>query len=251
MTTEEEGEPGGERVHIQASLDGCLNVGNAVGHGEGDLLDRGATGFPHVVTTDADGIPLRKVILTEAEDISYDSHGFPGRKDVGSPSHVFLEDLVLGSPPDGLRLYPLLFGHGDIHGQEDGRRCIDGHRSGDPVQGNTVKDGLHVRQGVDGYTNFSHLSRAQGMIGIVADLGWKVEGHAETRLAMIQEISVALVGLLRSGKAGVLPHGPEPAPIHGRLYSPCKGIFTRKAQLFGIIEPLQVQGGVDTVQFDF
>ncbi len=229
MTAEEEGEPGGEGVHIHSRLDGCLNVGNAIGHGEGDLLDRGATGLPHMVAADADGVPLGNVIFAEGEDIRYDSHGFLGGKDIGSPSHVFLEDLVLGSPPDGLQFYPLFFSHGDIHGQEDGRRRIDGHRSGDPVQGNAVKHGLHVHQGVDSYTYFSYLSRAQGMIGIVADLGWKVEGHTETRLTMIQEISVALVGLLRSGKAGVLPHGPEPAPIHGRLYSPCKGVFTRKA----------------------
>ena len=112
--------------------------------------------------------------------------------------------------------------------------------SGDPVEGDFLKDGLHVRQGIDGYANLSHFTRAQGMIGIVTDLGRKVEGHAEARLAVIQEISVALVGLLRSGKAGVLSHGPESAPVHGWLYPPRKGIFARESQFFGVIECFQV-----------
>ena len=55
---EEEGEPRPEFIHLHARLDGRLDVGDAVGQGEGDLLHRGGAGLPDVVAADADGVPL-------------------------------------------------------------------------------------------------------------------------------------------------------------------------------------------------
>ena len=229
MTAEEEGEPRSEGVHIHSGLNGCLNVGDAVGQGEGDLLDGGATSFPHMVATDADGIPMGEVIFAEGEDIRYDPHGFLGREDIGSPGHVFLEDLVLRRTPEGLGFHTLLFGHGDIHGQKDGCRGIDSHGRGDPVQGDFLENGLHIRQGINGYANLSHFTYAQGMIGIVPDLGGEVEGHTEARLTVVHEISVPLVGLLRRPETGQLPECPAASPVHRGVNSANKRFLTRQS----------------------
>nr|WP_297805735.1 hypothetical protein [Tepidiforma sp.] len=59
---EEEAEAAGEVVDVEAGADGRLDVGDAVGEGEGDLLGGGAAGLAHVVAGDGDGVPLRHVV---------------------------------------------------------------------------------------------------------------------------------------------------------------------------------------------
>ena len=50
-------------------------------------------------------------------------------------------------------------------------------------------------------------------------------------LPLLQQISVAPVGFLGGGEAGVLAHGPEPAPVHGGLDPAGEGIFPGKVQI--------------------
>ena len=57
MGVEEEGELRGEVVDEQAGLEGGLDVGDAVGEGEGDFLDGGGAGLADVVAADGDGVP--------------------------------------------------------------------------------------------------------------------------------------------------------------------------------------------------
>ena len=67
---EEEGEPRREAVDVEPGVDGGLDVGDAVGEGEGDLLRGGRAGLAHVVAGDGDGVPLGDVLSLAQANMS-------------------------------------------------------------------------------------------------------------------------------------------------------------------------------------
>src|SRR6187455_255605 len=69
------------------------------------------------------------------------------------------------------------------------------------------------------------------MVRVVAHLGRQVEGHAQPRHAVRQQMPVPLIRLAGRPEAGVLPHRPEPAPVHRRLDTPGERKFTRTAEV--------------------
>ena len=82
--------------------------------------------------------------------------------DVSAASHILLQDVVLDGPGYFVGGNPLFFGHGDIHGEEDGGGGVDGHGSGDLVERNAVEEDLHVGQRVDGNAHLPHFPLAHG-----------------------------------------------------------------------------------------
>ena len=52
------------------------------------------------------------------------------------------------------------------------------------------------------------------VIGVEAHQRRQIERHRQPGLALLQQIPIAAVGLLRRGEAGELPHGPQLAAIH-------------------------------------
>ena len=148
-------------------------------------------------------------------------------------------ELVQGDAP--------FFGHGQVHGQNDGRRGVDGHGNRHLVQRDFGEQELHVGQGVDGHADLAHLAFAQGVVRIQADLGGQVEGHAQAGLPLLQQVAVAAVGFLGRAEAGVLAHGPELAAVHGRLHAAGVGVSAGIAQVFFIVEPLHVLGIVEAL----
>src|SRR6266545_4294913 len=67
---------------------------------------------------------------------------------------------------------------------------------------------------IDGDTRLADLTLGAGMVGVVAYLCEGVGGHREPGLAMVEEVAEPLVCLIGRGHPGVLPHGPQPAPVH-------------------------------------
>ena len=63
------------------------------------------------------------------------------------------------------------------------------------------------------------------MVGVQADLRWKIEGYGEAGLAFAEEVAVALVGFDGGAEAGVLAHGPEAAAVHGGVDAAGVGEF--------------------------
>ena len=80
------------------------------------------------------------------------------------------------------------------------------------------------------------------MIGIVANLCGKVEGHAQSCLSLLQKKFVALIRLLSRSKSCVLSHGPETASVHRGLNTPGEGMFAGKSQVLTIVYVLCFQG---------
>src|SRR5690606_5701046 len=72
--------------------------------------------------------------------------------------------------------------------------------------------------------------------------------HAETRGALLQQVAVPPVGLLGGAEAGVLAHGPQPAPVHGGIHTPGEGVLPREAVPF--LDASCVVSGVQWLDVD-
>ena len=154
-------------------------------------------------------------------------------------------------------LIPCFLGHRDIHGQKDRRRGVDGHGGADLVEGDPFEEELHIGQGIDGHAHFAHFALRQGMIGIISDLGGQIEGDRKPGLPLFQKEFIPPVGLFRRGKPGILAHGPDPPPVHGRLDAARKRVFPGKTLVFEIIRRGNLCRGVENLNihsrgaFDF
>ncbi len=115
MRIEEEREARRKVIHIQPGIDRRLDVGNAVRQREGNFLYSRAPGLPDMVAADADGIPPGHLICRKAEGIGDQAHGGPRRKDIGTPGHVFLQNVVLNRAPELRRRHALRLRDGDVH----------------------------------------------------------------------------------------------------------------------------------------
>ncbi len=99
MSVEEEREAWREGVHFQPSLQAPAHVLEAVGQGEGELLTRCGPGFPNVVSTDADGVPLWQVLRPILDGVHHKLHVGLWWEDPLLLGLVLLQDVVLNGPP--------------------------------------------------------------------------------------------------------------------------------------------------------
>ena len=204
---------------------------DAVRQREGQLLHRRRARLPDVVAGDGDSVPARQPLPAVGEDVGHDAHGGTRREDVRTAGHVLFEDVVLDGPPQLPGVGALLLGHQLVEQQENRRRGVDGHGRRDLGQRDTGEQSLHVAQGVDGHPHLAHLALHQGVVGVVAHLGGKIERHREPGLAAAQQVAVPGVRFLRRGEPGILPHGPEAAAMHRGVDTAGEGEPTRRAQL--------------------
>ncbi len=106
------------------------------------------------------------------------------------------------------------------------------------LSGNLVEERFHVGERTDRHAAFADFALGQGMIGVVAHQGRKVESHGEPGLALRQQVTEARVGVLRRAEAGKLAHRPKPAAKHCRVDSARVGRRAGIAQV-----PLRVPAG--------
>ena len=184
-----------------------------------------------MVAGDGDGVPAGDALRAEAEDIGDEPHAGRGRIDPRPACDVLLEDVVLNGAAELLEGHPLLLAHGDVEAEEDGGGAVDGHGGGDAVEGDLLEQRAHVVDRIDGDTDLSDLAHGHGVVGVVADLGGQVEGDGEAGLALVEEVAVALVGLLGGAEAGILAHGPEAPAVHRGLDATGEGILAGEAEV--------------------
>ena len=228
---EKEAEPSGEGIDIEAGRDGGIDVGDAVREREGDLLGRGAARFAHVVAGDGDGVPAGDALRAETEDVRDQPHAGRGRIDPRPAGDVLLENVVLDGAAELLEGHALLLAHGDVEAEEDGSGAVDGHGGGDAVEGNLLEQRAHVVDRVDGDADLADLAHGHGVVGVVADLGGEVEGDGEAGLALVKEVTVALVRFFGGAEAGVLAHGPETPAVHRGLDAAGEGVLAGEAEV--------------------
>jgi len=143
-----------------------------------------------------------------------------------------------------------LVGRGHVHREQDRRGGVDGHRRGDLTQGQVVEQHIHVLDGTDGHAHPADLPGGERRIRVVAHLRGQVEGDRQPRLALLEQVAEALVGLARGREAGVLTHGPQPAAVHRRLDTTRIGVLTGEAEGLVGRQIGRVGGVVDVSDLD-
>ena len=104
------------------------------------------------------------------------------------------------------------------------------------AQRDAAEQNLHVFERRDGRAALAHFAFRQRVVGIVAHQRRQIEGHREAGLALLQQIVIAAVGLLRRGESGELPHGPQPPAVHGLVDAARVRKLARRSQIAARIE---------------
>ena len=94
---------------------------------------------------------------------------------------------------------------------------------------------LHVFERRDRHADFADLALGHWMVRVVAHLRGQVERHRQARLATLQQVAIARVGLLGRGVAGVLAHGPQTASVRRRLDAARERIFAGVTQTLALV----------------
>ena len=92
---EEERETRREDVDLEAGGDRRLDVGDAVGEREPELLRRARAGLADVVAGDRDRVEARQPLVAVAEEVDRQAHRRARREDVVAARGVLLEHVVL------------------------------------------------------------------------------------------------------------------------------------------------------------
>ena len=146
MGVEEERQALRERVEVQSPLLPELNVAEAVGQRERQLLLGGGSGLADVVAGDADGMELRDLLRAELDQVADQPEVRPGREDPFLLGDVLLQDVGLERPVQVAPRHPLPLRRRQEEGEEDGGGATDRHGRGDLIQGDPLEQGLEVGQ---------------------------------------------------------------------------------------------------------
>src|SRR6185503_9958627 len=88
---------------------------------------------------------------------------------------------------------------------------------------NPVEQALHVSERRNRNTGSSYFAGSQRMVGIHSHLRGEIESYRQPGGSLRKQIAVAAVALLGGAEAGILPHGPEAAPVHVRVNAAGEG----------------------------
>ena len=172
---EEERQPPGELVDVEARGDAVFHIFHAVGDGEGELLHLRRTGFLHVIAGDRDAVELGHLAAGIAENVRDDPHRGLRWVDVRIADHELLEDVVLDGPIEQLALDPLLLARDDEEGEDRDHRAVHGHADRHLVERNAVEQDLHVLDRVDSHARLADIAGDARMIAVIAAVGGEVE----------------------------------------------------------------------------
>ena len=131
-------------------------------------------------------------------------------------------------PDSSLGGHALAPRHRHVEREQDGRRGVDRHRGGHPVERDALEQVLHVLDRARSPRPPCRPRPARDRrVGVVAHLGRQVEGHRQPGLALVEQEPVALVRLGGRAEAGVLAHRPAAAAVHGRVHAARERILAR------------------------
>ena len=198
---------------------------------EGDLLRRRRPGLRHVVAGDGDRVPSRHLLAAVREDVGDQPQRLLRRVDVGAAGDVLLEHVVLDGAGELLAADALALADELVEQHQQRRRGVDRHRGRHLVERDAVEQHPHVLDRVDRDADLADLAVCDRRVGVVAHLGRQVERHRQAGGASLDQLVVALVGLLGRAEAGVLPHRPRPAGVHRLVDAAGVGKGTRVTEL--------------------
>ena len=249
VSVPEEGQTTCEFIDLHASFQSCFDVCDTISDGECDFLSSGGACFTDMVAGNGDGVPLRYVCGAVFEDIGDQTHGRFNRENVGAASCVFFQDIVLDGAAKSSCRNALFFSYSDVHSQQYGSRCVDGHGSGNFAEVDAVEQSFHIVEGVDSNAYFTNFASGHFVVGVIADLGWQVECAGQAGAAVSDQVFVTFVGFFSGGESSIHTHGPEFATVHGRLYATGVWIFARESEVSFIVETFEIEWGVQVLVF--
>ena len=204
---------GAKSSTFEPARDAALDVGEAVGEGERELLRRRRTRLANVVARDRDRIPAWRMHGAPLETVDDESQRRLDRIDPRVLGHVLLQDVVLDRSLKLRCIDALLLRRRDVETVEDDRGAVDRHRRRDLVERNSLEQRLHVGEARDRDAAFPDLAFGARMIGVVAHERREVERHRESRLPVLEQELVARVRVVRAPESGELAHRPQTAAI--------------------------------------
>jgi len=105
---------------------------------------------------------------------------------------------------------------------------VDRHRDRHLAEVDPREQRLHVIERVNRHPLATHLAQRARMIGVMAHQRRHVKRRREPRLAVVEQIPEALVGLLRRPETRELPHRPKPPAVHRRVHPARERILARQ-----------------------
>ena len=134
-------------------------------------------------------------------------------------------------PVSLLARHALLLGDQLVEQQQHAGGRVDGHRGRDLVERDAVEGHPHVLERVDRHAGAPDLAEAARVVGVQAELGRQVEGHAQAGRPVLEQVLVPLVGLAGRGVARVLAHRPAALAVHLAVDAAGEGELARLAEV--------------------
>ena len=176
-----------------------------------------------MIAADGNGVPLGHIFLAEGDGVRNQPHARGRGVNVSPPGDVFLQNIVLHRPPERIEGNSPLLRRCQIKTKQYRRGSVYRHRGGNPIEGQSFQEHLHVLERADGNANFAHFAKGEGMIGVKAYLRGQVERHREALLAMLEQVMKTLVRFAGGAESGVLAHRPDAPPVHIGVDPPGEG----------------------------
>ncbi len=229
---EEEGQPGGKNVDVQAARLAQLEVSETISEGERQLLRGRGSRLPDVIAGDRHRFVGRDRAGGVFHQVTDQPQMRLGRKEPFLLCDVFLEDVRLQGSVERGHVDALSLGGREIHTEDRDRGPADRHRCRDVAQRDVAEEQVHVSSRVDGHAAMPDFSHTLRVIGVTAHQGGHVEGNRQAAAAVGQDHLVALVGLLGVAEASKLPDGPRPPSVSCGVQSASVGELPRPTDPF-------------------
>ena len=217
---EEERQPRGEGIDRQPRLHRQLDVGEAVGQRERQLLGRRRPRLADVIPGDRDRMPARHLRRREPDRVAHQPHRRPRREHELLLRLVLLQDVVLQRPAEAGPRHARLLRLGDEHRHDHRRRRVDRHRRRDRPEIDPGVEILHVGQAVDRHAAPSDLSQRHRIIRVDPQQRRHVERRRQPVATGPDDLLEPPVRVVRRPEPGEHPHRPQLRPIHRRVRTP-------------------------------
>ena len=153
-------------------------------------------------------------------------------------------------PRSDVRRHALLLADELVQQHQDRGGRVDRHRRRDLVERDLVERRAHVVDRVDRDARASHLAEAERVVRVAPELRGQVERHRQPGGAVLEQVAIADVRLLRRRVARVLAHGPPARAVHLRVDAARERVLARLAEALLEVEVGDVRLVVDRLDLD-
>ncbi len=223
-----------EGVDVESGRAPELDVGDAVGQREGQLLHGRRARLADVVAAHADGVPARHAPRAVDQHVAHDAQVRAHPADPLLLRDELLEHVVLQRAAKRLGRDAAPLGHDDVERQQRDRGRVDRHRRRHLIEGDAVEQPLHVGDRGHRHALAPDLAARLGVVGVEAHERRHVEGRRQAGLPLFEQKMKAPVGVLGRAETREHAHRPWLAAVHARVRAAREREGARIAQIVTI-----------------